>query len=146
MPETMNFTQFAGKNGYMNDYGMLDHTDLSPSGRCSRSSREAARARHLDRIRSNEAGHAAFQSAINRGEVVDLNGDYRPTPRGKTPEALRDKRRISGNKSRIQLWERVGVSGKTGKLRPTYRKMIEAARAETRALVAKWDGEEWAVE
>ena len=126
----MNFTQFCTKNGYCNDYNVLDHGDLSPSGRVSKRSREASLARMRKRIASNNNGHIAYQEAIDSGKFSDPNGKVLPTPKTETPEYKKCESRIMQLESIIKIWESVGISIKTGKLRPSYKKQIGNAKLE----------------
>ena len=68
MCEQLNFTQFATRRGYVDDYSVLDHNDLSPSGHVSKRGRKAAQDRQQDRAMSNIAGHVAYQAAIDAGD------------------------------------------------------------------------------
>jgi len=122
----MNFTQFAALHGYVDDYSILDHSMLSPSGRISGRTRGEALKRLRERLDSNRRGHEAFQAAIDKGEIIDSEGKHKPTPKrtNNQGEILQLQLQLQ---RMIEVWEQVGISTKTGKLRPSYKKQIENA-------------------
>ena len=134
MSEQLNFTQFAGQHGYVDDYSVLDHNDLSPSGHVSKRGRKAAQDRQQGRAMSNIAGHVAYQAAVDAGDVTDPSGKYIPTPKDQTPEAKAARSRIVQLQSRVAFLETVGLSSKTGKLRPSYKREIDHARHDIAML------------
>ena len=135
MSVQLNFTQFAGQRGYVDDYSVLDHNDLSPSGHVSKRGRKAAQQRQQDRAMSNVAGKVAYQAAIDAGDVTDPSGKYIPTPKDQTPEAKAAKSRIVQLQSRIAFLQTVGLSRKTGKLRPSYKREIDHAQHDIDLLL-----------
>lgn len=147
-PASLNFTQFAAKHGFTDDYSVLDHGMLSRSGKVSKRSARASDARHLERSRSNTAGHVAYQAAIDKGEVVDPSGKVVPTIRANTKSAQQARKLVLGHLTSIKFWWQptIGISSKTNKILPKYRKLIDKLLAEMEPLLKEYRDLDWAQE
>lgn len=138
-PETaklsLNFTQFCCKYGYTDDYSVLDHGALSPSGHMSNRLKK-----HLDeaakyRFGSNLAAHEAYYQAILIGEIVDPSGEYvKEKLEREIEEAKKAKiaSRLQIIEGQIKFLSGVGL-GKRG-IKPSYQRMIDELLKEKQSL------------
>lgn len=132
------FTMFAAEHGYTDDYSLIDHSELSPSGKRSKRG-ETARLRRMDeRFKSNREGHKAFNKAILADEIIDPSGKVTKEGllvRQKEAEAKKVSGRISQIDAQIRFTKDTG-QGKRG-LKPTARKRIAELEAEREQLLTK---------
>lgn len=134
-PIEMNFTQFASSIGKPSDFDVLDHGDLSPSGKVSKRSRKAAQARQAERLKQNNEAHDAYREAILAGDIIDPSGKFTKEDfERRIREAAERKRegRRAQIRSQIQFTRDLG-QGKRG-LKPTARKTIGRIEKELEEL------------
>jgi hypothetical protein len=73
--EALNFTQFCAKNGFIDDYSVLDHAALSPSGRKSEKEHNRQMSLMQERAESNKQAHLLFYEGVKNGEIIDASGE-----------------------------------------------------------------------
>lgn len=73
--KTLNFTQFCHENGFIDDYSVLNHAALSPSGHMSQIEHSHQMDLHLERLKSNKHAHELFYNAVKDGSIIDLGGE-----------------------------------------------------------------------
>ncbi len=138
-PVEHNFTTFARAHGFVDDFSVLDHGQLSPSGKRTKRAHTESMRRMEERIESNKKGHEAFREAILAGEVIDIEGKV--TKEGLLAEqkeraAKKVEGRLSQIRAQIQLLRDTG-KGKKGTIRPSIQKQIDALEAEKEQLQAQ---------
>ncbi len=132
-----NFTTFAREHGFVDDFSVLDHGQLSPSGKRSKRAHTESMRRMEDRMESNKKGHEAFRKAILAGEVIDIEGKV--TKEGLLAEqkeraAKKVEGRVAQIDAQIRFTRDLG-KGKRG-LKPTARKQINALEEERKQLIS----------
>ena len=137
-PVEHNFTTFAREHGFTDDFSVLDHGQLSPSGKQSKRAHTESMRRMEDRIESNKKGHEAFRKAILAGEVIDIEGKV--TKEGLLAEqkeraAKKVEGRLSQIRAQTQLLRDTG-KGKKGTIRSSIQKQIDALEEERKELLA----------
>lgn len=130
-----NFTMFAREHGFTDDFSVLDHGQLSPSGKVSKRGRSAAMRRMEERIESNKQGHEAFRKAILEGKVIDPSGEV--TKEGLLAEqkeraAKKIESRLAQIDAQIRFTRDAG-QGKRG-TKPSAQKQIDALEEERKRL------------
>lgn len=131
------FTMFAAEHGYTDDYSLIDHSELSPSGKRSKRAETARLQRMDERFKSNREGHEAYRKAILAGEIIDPTGKV--TKEGLLKQQKEAKaKEVSGRIAQIDAqirFTRDTGQGKRG-LKPTAKKRIAELEAEREQLLA----------
>lgn len=133
VPKSMNFTQFALSRGLPSDYDITDHSDLSPSGRVSKTQRSLAQDRMRDRWEKNALAHKLFQEEIDAGRIVDTSGKYeksKPKPDARIEKVKAIRRRA----------EELNNLADRGMQKTKFRKFAVKLNSEADALEAEIDG------
>jgi len=135
--EKLNYTQFAKRHGYTNDYEVTDHGTLSPSGRdrISKRTQKEWDDALLKRLKSNKQGHEAYEEAIRKGEIVDPEGEI--TKEGLQKEST-DKiikeanTKIKVAEGQIDYIEGLGAMShtKSGRLKIGYQRTVDDYKSQ----------------
>jgi len=138
MIETLNFTQFCVKNGYVSDYDRLDHGMLSPSGHCSNRQHQANLKAHNDRFTSNAKGHQAFIDAILNDQILDADGLTKASILNSIKQTqIKDiQSKIANNQTQINFILSLGRMAytSTGKIKISYQRAIDDHQSQINKL------------
>jgi len=134
MPDVLTRVQWLSQRGYCTKYDISDDGAIGSMGRASKHTIAYLEDALLERIASHEMGCELYQQAIDEGKVFDPTREFKPTPANETPQAKRAQARIGQLENIIGYWRRLGISSKTGKLRPKYCKQIALAEQEIERL------------
>jgi len=102
--ETLNFTQFAVKNGFPSDYDILDHGMLSPSGKHSKRAHKFAMDQMLKRMDANKEAHRLFREKILAGDVLDADGKI--TKESLEQEVIQDLQKQKDNAKQTLIYRK----------------------------------------
>jgi hypothetical protein len=137
--EETNLTQYCIKNGFCDEYSILNHGRLGASGHESKRAKEFEMKEHLKRQDSHNKGREQFIALVMSGDIVDLNKKFvkaeilAKEERRNEDLRLRD---IEIAKGHVKFIKNLGSMShmKSGKLRKGFQSQVDEHEARIKEL------------